>query len=269
MTTLARHLRDYGLFVRMGFKSRAEYNTDFVVLVLGVTVLNAVDVALLVVLLNRFEELGGWSVWEVAFLYSMYLAALGVENTFMLHLTDIEDHIKDGTLDQMLVRPSSALVQMLGKEISQKDVAHIVLGAVGLWVSAGHLDVTWGAAHWLAIAGYVLCGAAVLAGVVLSIASIAFWTTRSRVFLYGTGEIQEVVQHYPAHVFGRWFLGLVTFLLPFAAINFYPVAALLAKDPEGFLPLAGAIPPVAAAVTVGVGATIWRRGIRVYQSTGS
>ena len=269
MGALAHHLRHYGLFVSMGFKSRAEYNADFLVLVAGVTVLNAVDLALLGVLLTTFEALGGWSVWEVAFLYSMYLAALGVENTLMLHLTDIDQHIQDGTLDQMLVRPASPLVQMLGKDISHKDVAHIILGSAGLVISVHHLDVTFGVGEWLAVAGFVLCGAAVLAGVVLGLASLAFWTTRSRAFLYGTGEIQEVVQHYPAHVFGPWFLALVTFVLPFAAINFYPAAALLSKGDAGLLGLAAVIPPAAAVATVVAGSAVWRRGITAYQSTGS
>lgn len=49
----------------------------------------------------------------------------------------------------------------------------------------------------------LLSGALVLAGIVLGLNSLAFWTVKSNVFIFGTGELQEAVQHYPLKILGN------------------------------------------------------------------
>ncbi len=264
-----RGLSLYGHYLLLGFRSQAEYRVDLALMIFGVTVLNAVDVALLAVILTRFPALGGWSFWEVAFLYCLYLAALGLENTFLLHLVDIDELIRDGTLDHMLLRPRPVLLQMLAKDISPRDLAQVGLGLGGAWYSLHRLGLALGVAHWALLLAYLVAGAAVLGGIVLAICSVGFWTVRSRVFLAGTGELQEVVQHYPAHVFGQWFVGLVTLVLPFAAINYYPAAALLGKPTVVSGPLLALLPFLAAAGCLTAGGLVWRLGLRSYLSTGT
>lgn len=268
ITGVRRNIRLYGRLVRLGFRSDTSYRLDFWLLVLAVIVLNLVDLLLLGVLLTTFHALGGWNIWQIVFLYCLYLTAMGLQNLFTVHLGNIEDFVQDGTLDQMLVRPVSPLVQLIGKEISYKDVTHIALGISGMAAASTALRLTWSPEKLLLCAGAIAGGALLLAGVVLALSSLAFWTVQSKVFLFGTLQVQEVVQHYPSHIFGRWFMGLVTFVLPFAFINYYPAAAIVGADTAAAPHVLGYVAPAVGVLVLLVGVRVFNLGLRRYQSAG-
>jgi len=264
-----RSLRHYWRFVRIGFASQAQYGVDFFIGAFGVVLLNLVDLVLLGVLLQRFTAIGGWNIWEIVFLFSFYLAAMGLQNIFTVHLGQIEAYVQDGTLDQFLVRPSSPLIQLMGREINHGNITHVVTGVAGIVVAYGRLGLHWTFAEGVLAVVLLVCGALVLVGLVLGLCSLAFWTIRSREFLYGTLQIQEVVQHYPVHIFGRWFQVLVTGVLPFAFINYYPTLVLLGRTGEAMHPLLPWLSPLAGVIILLGGIGVWKLGLSRYQSTGS
>ncbi len=269
-TATRRAAGHYWLFLKMGIRSQTVYSFDSALLLVAVVFLNVVDLSLLGVILSRFSNLGGWTLWEVVLLYSLYLAALGVQNLFTLHLNLIDTYVRDGTLDQMLVRPVSPLVQMLGKEFHYRNlIHHLGTGLVGIVLAADRLGLTWTPGRLAILVLSILGGSAVLTGIVLGLSSLAFWTVESQVFGYGTLQLQEVVQHYPAHIFGTWFVRLVTFVLPFAFLNYYPVLALVGRAQQAGHPFLAYASPLAGVLAVAAGALVWRAGLRRYQSTGS
>jgi len=269
MGDVGRTLRQYGLYLRLAVRSQRAYRADTWLLSVGIVLLNVIDLLLLGVLLRTFVSLGGWTLWDVVFLYSMFLAALGVQSLFTSHLAALEVMVQDGTLDQMFVRPVPVLVQVLGQRVNFKDITHILLGAFGMVLAAARLDLSWSAARITYLIVTVLGGAAVLAGVTLALCSLAFWTMHSNVFLSGTHELQEIVQHYPAHIFGTWFLRLISTLLPFAFVNYFPSRLLLHHDDGLPVWLLVIGPPVAATVVVMVGLKVWTAGLARYEGTGS
>jgi ABC-2 type transport system permease protein len=219
---LRRALRHWWLFVRIGWRSRAIYRADILLWALGILIINLVDLALLGVLLRAFTSLGGWSIWEIVYLYCAFVAALGLQQLFTWRFSFIQEYVQEGTLDPLLLRPSPPLLQIAGSELAYKDLAHIGLGLAGIAVAAARIGLPWTPSRlsWLVV--LLTSGAAVLGGITLALCSLAFWTIRSWVFLFGIEELQEIFQHFPAHIFGKWFLRLTSTVLPFAFINYYP-----------------------------------------------
>ena len=264
-----RALRHYWLFVRLGVKTQTEYNADFLIGLVSIALLNAVDLLLLGVLLGRFNALGGWSLWQIVFLYSFFLVALGIQNTFTSHLLELEDLVRDGTLDMMLVRPASPLVQLLGRDVRFNQLPDLALGCIGIVVASVHLHLVWTFPRVLLAVLMAVSGAVLLASIVLALCSLAFWTVKSRVFVLSTVELQEVVQHYPSQIFGRWFLLVVTTVLPFAFINYYPTLLLLGRTADGPHPALAWASPAAAFLAAAIAVGVWHLGLRGYESTGS
>ncbi|MEV4315591.1 ABC-2 family transporter protein [Actinocrispum sp. NPDC049592] len=269
MTELRRALRHYGLYLRLAVKSQRVYRADTWLMSVGIILINVIDMLLLGVLLRTFVRLGGWNVWDVVFLYCMFLMSMGIQSLFTMHLREIEVHVQDGTLDQMLIRPVPVLVQVLGQKVHLKDISHILLGVAGVVLAADRLGLPWTAARIAYLAVTVLCGAALLIGISLALCSLAFWTMHASVFMSGTQEIEEIVQHYPVHIFGTWFLQLISTLLPFAFVNYYPSRLLLHHEDglPSWLLVAG--PPVAAVVVVAIALRVWHMGLARYQGSGS
>jgi ABC-2 type transport system permease protein len=266
---LRRALRHWWLFVRIGWRSRAIYRADILLWAAGIVIINLVDLALLGVLLRTFTSLGGWSIWEIVYLYCAFLAALGLQQLFTWKFIFIQEYVQQGTLDPLLLRPSPPLLQIAGSELAYKDLAHIGLGLAGIAVATAKLGLPWTPSRvaWLVV--LLSSGAVVLGGITLGLCSLAFWTVRSRVFLFGTQELQEIVQHYPAQVFGKWFLRLTSTVLPFAFVNYYPTLILIGRADEAPSPLLAYASPAMALVVAAIAIGIWRAGLRRYQSTGS
>ena len=65
---LGNELRLYFLLVGIAIRSRMQYRADFLVGIMGVIVLNVVNLSLIWVMISRFQSLGGWTFWEIVML---------------------------------------------------------------------------------------------------------------------------------------------------------------------------------------------------------
>lgn len=264
-----RGLKLYYLYLRINFLRALEYRSDFFAGLFGLFMVNGVSLTLIWVLLEKFHDLNGWTFWEIVFLYSLYLTCLGLNNLFFRHLISLENYIVDGTFDRFLVRPWNPLFQLLGNGISQSGVSDFLLGLVGISLAYTNLSLNWGFIDWGMLLFYILNGTVLFSVVLLAISSLSFWLIKSRPFLYGTMEIQESVQHYPIDIFGKYFKYLVSSILPYALINYYPTKILLHKVTNIQLPFYVLYTILITMIFLLLSTTLWKRGINRYQSTGS
>jgi ABC-type proline/glycine betaine transport system permease subunit len=85
-------------------------------------------------------------------------------------------------------------------------------------------------------------------------------------FTYGGQQLTQ----YPLSIFGKDIVRAVTFVVPLAFVNYYPVLYVLGKPaPLGLPSWIGLLAPAVAAAMVALAALAWRGGLRRYRSTGS
>jgi len=66
-------LRLYLRLVGVSMQARLQYRADFIMGMLNVIALNAVNLGIIGILVYRFVDLNGWIVWELFFLYCLWL----------------------------------------------------------------------------------------------------------------------------------------------------------------------------------------------------
>ena len=91
---------------------------------------------------------------------------------------------------------------------------------------------------------------------------------RVRAILYGTTELQEAVQNYPINIDNKHLKFILTYILPYAATNFYPSLILLdkVKDKTGQVILYLILIDI---ILICIEYFLWKKGIKCYQSSGS
>jgi len=95
---------------------------------------------------------------------------------------------------------------------------------------------------------------------------IAFWEPSS------SGSFPFMVQNFlefakfPLSLYDRFVQGLVTWVLPFAFVSYYPGTTLLDKPVSS--PWLGYLAPLGGPAVALITALIWRTGLRRYQGTG-
>jgi ABC-2 type transport system permease protein len=264
-----RTLHLYAKFLGIAFRSRMEYRSDFLIGILGVLILNTVNLSIIYVMISGFQVLAGWELWEIVMLYAVFLLSHSIYAVFFWHLSTLEEDILRGRLDQYLIRPCSALLQFLGREINYMGVADVVFASAAFVLAYHNLNLTWSAGHWALFAISVVSGTLIETCIVWIIGTLAFWAGRSRVIFFIYIQFQVLGQQYPIDVFGKWFRIFVTGFVPLAFMNYHPLTLLLGK-PNGLgIPGLGFLSPVVAIIMLVLGSLVWRKGLAGYTSSGS
>ncbi|GAX90439.1 ABC transporter permease [Effusibacillus lacus] len=263
--------RVYLTMIRASILSRLQYRADFLMGILGVFVLNGATLGTTWVLLQRFENLNGWTFWEIVFLYNLWLLGHSFRAIFFRQITFLDDYIVQGTFDGFLTRPASPLLQFLGREVHYMGVGDLILSSTMLTLAYQNLGLDWSPAVWGWFALIVPASTAVEVSLILMMSAIAFKTSRSRAIVNAATQFSfNLVQQYPLDMFNRGVKAIVTFILPFAFMNYYPSLLLLGKwDKAGDSPILAYSSPLVAVILSLLALWMWRWGIRQYQSTGS
>jgi ABC-2 type transport system permease protein len=267
---LAARLAIYRRLVGARIRGQLQYRLSFALNLLGAALISFLDFAAILVLFERVDALGEWSVAEVAFLYAIASVSFGLTDLVIGHLDLLPRMIREGEFDLVLVRPLGSLFQVVASDFSLRRLGKVIQGLAVLAVTLPYLDVAWTAGRAGMVVVAVVAGAVIYAGVWIAFVTVAFWLVDSvevaNAFTYGG----QFLAQYPVNIFGPWLRRLVVFVVPIGFVAYFPALYVLGKEDELGLPggLRFASPLVAAVTCVAAG-LVWRVAVRHYRSTGS
>jgi ABC-2 type transport system permease protein len=244
------------------------YPASFWMLTVGGFVMTALDFAAILVIFGKVDDLGGFSLTEVAFLYAGTGLGIAFGDLIVGRVERLGQMIRLGRLDTMMTKPVPLLVQVLADEFALRRVARVAqAGLVFAWAAA---YVDWDPARAAVAAMMVVTGTLIFSGLFITLGCVQFWTVDSAelasAFTYGGNTLTQ----YPLTIYPGEVVKVLTFLVPIAFVNWYPALFVLDRsDPFGFPSWLQFASPVAAAVVLAATALVWRTGVRHYHSTGS
>ncbi len=260
----------YFRLIQISLLSRMQYRANFIVGLLGLIVWNVVNLGLIGILINQFTSLKDWTLWELVFLYCLWILGHSLYSLFFSHTSQMEDYLIEGTFDQFLLRPASPLIQVLGREFQYLEIADALFALTGISLAHTRLGLHWDGWHWGFFVIAVVSSAVIVLALNLLIACTAFWTGRSRGAFMVVGQFHGLVQWYPIDIFGKAFRVIVTGLIPVAFMNYYPALILLDKlDDSGSEWWLGYMSPVVALLLIGIVSRVWHLALIQYTSSGS
>jgi ABC-2 type transport system permease protein len=258
----------YAQIARLWVRASRAYPVSWAMLVVGGFLITGIDFVGIWVLFQNVDDLGGFDLHEVAFLYGGTGISFAVADLFAGRVERLGQTIRLGRLDQMLVRPVPLLVQVCADEFALRRVSRIAqAGLVFGWAST---YVDWTASRVLITVLMLVAATVIFVALFVALACIQFWTIDSaevaNAFTYGGNTVTS----YPLTVFPSEVLKAMTFVLPLAFVNWYPSLHVLGReDPLGYPEWTQWLSPVVAVLFTAVALLAWRAGVRSYQSTGS
>jgi ABC-2 type transport system permease protein len=247
-----------------------QYRANFIAGILGMIFWNGINLGLIGILVTQFKSLKDWTLWELVFLYCLWLLGHSLYSLFFSHTRQLEEYLIEGTFDQFLLRPASPLIQLLGRELQYTEVADVLFSVTGISLAYAQLGLDWDVWHWSFFVLAVISGAVIVWAMDLLIACSAFWTGRSRGTYIIVWPFYNLVHQYPVEIFGNAFRLLVTSLIPVAFMNYYPALFLLDKlDRAGAGWWLSFMSPVVALLLLGLLSRVWHRALMHYTSSGS
>lgn len=254
----------YLKFLSIHLRSAMTYRASFLLSCLGHLLITTNVFLSVVFLLKRFDSVGGYTLPQLALCFSAILAATSLAECFARGFDVFHQLLADARFDRILVRPRSLLFQVLCQDMRPTMLARLLQAAVMLTWAISSGAVCWTPAKALVLALMILCGAAVFFGLFLINACLCFVTLGHvetlNIFTDGAREYGK----YPFGVYGKPVLLVLTFLVPLALVQHWPLQYLLDRGPAWY----GLLPVLALLFLVPCG-LLWRLGVRHYRSTGS
>jgi len=231
----------------------------------------AVDFLLLWVVVNRFISLAGWNKYEIIFLYAIKLMTYGIAGTFFFHTcTTLPGRVQSGSFDESLTLPINPLLYEVLSNCTVGYLRHTGLALVVLIISFIKLGILLTPLRVILLIVFILSGSLIQSGFFLIFTAPNFWLVRGegilKLFFF---QISDFIQ-YPITIYPVFLQTILTFLLPFAFINFYPAQYIIGKsDFSVFSPVLQYLAPIIGLVVFFMGVWYWHWSLRRYQSTGS
>lgn len=258
-------MRLYFQFVKMQFNSDAIHRLSFFFRCLGQFLMSFTEFLGIFFLLNRFGDIGGFTAQQVLLCFGLAYFSLSAAECVFSGFANFPKYISDGSFDRMMVRPRGLLFQVLGCRMDFTRLSKLLQAAVILACGVLGGGISWTLARACTFILMLLGGTLIFSGLFIIYAALCFFTLQGleimNVLTYGGREMMQ----YPIGVYGKGFLLVFTFLVPFACVQYYPLLTLLRPG----CPWWWALLPLAGLLFFGSCLLLWRFGVRHYKSTGS
>lgn len=254
--------------VRLRLRERMEYRGAFLLGLLAQGIGYAAELAVVWLLLHRFEAIDGWAWPEIALLYSLSVLTYAIGAAFTYNpMTELEQMVQRGTVETVLVKPTDSFWTLVAQRFNVGYLVHLVFaGTVMAWALTT-APIDWSAVNVLLLVAAVASGSLLQAGLMTLCGTWAFRFTRSWTLFSLYGQTRNFVQ-FPIGIFGAVPQVLLTLVIPLAFATYYPAATLLSKDGALFPGWIGWLTPVVGPACFWIAYRVWTRAIDHYQGAG-
>lgn len=259
---MKRFFKMYRVAIRMAVSSAMAYRADFIVNFLITLVSNFFVPLVTILIYGAGASIPGWNVYEALLIQSVFMLCTGFCSPFFYNMVWVTmGYVKDGAYDLLLIKPCPAIAITMAHSFELGSLGVLLGGLSMFFISLSQLPPP-SPLGWLCFVFFLLMGAVVLFGMICLMAASAFkWVGNGRIF-----EIFDSVSQfgrYPATIFPRWLVTVVTYVFPVAMIGFFPASALLGEiDPMVFW---AAVPCILFML---FGVFVFQKMVHSYQSAG-
>ncbi len=261
-------LRIIFLLKLKSLRAQIEYPANFVMQLVSVGLTGFLGIPVLLILTSAFPSIGGWDFSKLGFMVSLMQMAKGIHHALFMPFWGHLWLIRNGDFDRMLIRPVHPILQIMASGLSLSAIGEFVPGLVLFAITCPKAAVEWDALNILFLVIVVLSGAIIEWAVYLFFATFDFWLVRASL-LYVPTTFLSALTSYPIHIYGRVLVFVMTFVLPYAFMAYYPTLHFFQLDVEGFPRFLAYLTPVVAAASMVIAYVVWMFGLRHYQSTGT
>ena len=260
----------YNALVRSRVAAQASYRASFAIELGSQVLLVLIEFVEVYVVFHQVDALGGFDFAEVAVMYGLSAVGFGLADMVVGHVDRLPFYVRTGTFDAFLLRPLSALGQLVTSDFTLRRLGRVGTGVVVLAIALHAADIDWTLARAGLLVLTPVAGAVIFSAVFVATSTIGFWVVEgmefANAFTYGCNYLSS----FPFTVFCTTIRRFFTFLVPVAFVAYLPALALLGREDPLGLPgwLSWCSLPVSL-LAMAVALLLWRNGLRRYVGAGS
>lgn len=261
---MIKSIKIYLTFLRKIIKSKFMYFNDFILSFVMSVISNLYTLIFIEIIFNNITVLGGWSLYEVLIMYGINSICRGIFCTLFGELDLLSDvYILDGKLDNLLLRPKSPIYLIITSNIYEENISDVFLGIIYLICSFRNIEGLLCVKNILILFISILVGTIMYFAFFLLVSSSGFWFNTRFSLMWSFMDVTEY-SNYPLNIFPKLIRNILTWIVPFGLISFYPSIIIFDKMQE--LQWVGYLIPFMTIFFLVLALGIWRKGLEQYES---
>lgn len=255
----------YFRYFAIHLKSQMQYKAIFFLNICGRMLMSFATVAGVWFMFIRFNEVDGFTLSQTLLCTSVVTMAFSLAEVFARGFDIFPRLLGNGEFDRALVRPRGIIFQVLASHIEFLRLGIFIQALAVLCYAIPNSGVIWSWDKIVTLLLMIVCGGIVFFSLYIVYASFAFFTTEGLEFMniltYGGREFGR----YPFSIYGSGVLKFLTYAVPLALFQYYPLLYLLDMEQSIFYMLC----PLLSLLFIIPAYVFWRFGLSKYKSTGS
>jgi ABC-2 type transport system permease protein len=255
------YLKYFGIQI----KGQMQYKTSFFLTMLGQFMTSFAALLGVYFMFHRFNTVDGFTYAQALLCFSVVLMAFSAAETFARGFDQFPQMLGNGSFDRALVRPRSVVFQVLAQKMEFARLGRLAQAVVVGVYAIPRSGVAWTWDNIMTICLMVLCGAFVFFGLFMVYAAFSFFTVEGLEFMNILTDGGREFGRYPYSVYGPGILKFLTYVIPLALFQYYPLLYLLGMEDSVIY----ALSPLLSLVFLVPCYGFFRFGLSRYKSTGS
>ena len=263
--TLRKYFKVYTKFLHTSLASELEYKTNILIDLITAILSLIGSIFLLSIFFQNSGSIGGWDFEPALIIQGIYTILNGITNTwFNPNLTEIVKHVREGTLDFVLLKPIDSQFFISLKKIAPSGFLEIILGFCLLLYCIKINQIKLNLSFLTLCFITIVCSICILYGLWFFISTTTIWFVK-------TWNATEVLRSFL--YIGRFPLNSFSFSLRIFFSIFIPIAFITTIPSEIFLGLTQLwkilLEVIVATVFVITSRKFWFFALRFYSSASS
>jgi ABC-2 type transport system permease protein len=253
----------------VNIKARSMYLANFVTALVQSSIMTIVSAGLIWIVLDRFKNINGWTLYEVGFMFAFAKLATSLVLAFFSVLFAMDMLINLGEIDRLLLRPKSPFILFIFQRFDIVFIGDIIAGILIMLYCADKIGVMWSLANILLLMVMILSAAMTYFSLLFMTGTTAFWFLKSGSLKNFIMDVFNIFNPYPIDIYSKGIQIILSLMLPFAFVYYYPSLHFLNKSSQLFPSWFAYVSPLVAAILTGLSIVVWHWGLRSYKSSGT
>ncbi len=255
----------YLKFFSIHLKSQLQYKVSFLLTSLGQLLASFTSFLGILFIFSRFNEVEGFNFEQVLLCFASVLMAYSIAECFGRGFDTFPRMINNGEFDRVLVRPRGQIFLVLASKMEFTRIGRLLQALIVFCYAIPESGVIWTWDKILTLALMITCGCFVFFSLFVIYAAFSFFTIEGLEFMNVFTDGGREFGRYPFSVYGKDVLRFLTYIIPLALFQYYPLLYLLDIEKSIFYMLT----PLLSLFFIIPAYAFWRFGLYRYKSTGS
>ncbi|MEK7399766.1 MAG: ABC-2 family transporter protein, partial [Candidatus Poribacteria bacterium] len=135
------YLKLYFNLISAVLRSQMQYKVSFIMQVVANFIVTFTDFIAIMFIFGKFQNLKGWTLWEVGLLYGMTSVSFSAAEMVARGFDMFSRMVRLGDFDRLLLRPVGVFIQLMSADFDIRKIGRISQGLMVLIIAWNMLEI--------------------------------------------------------------------------------------------------------------------------------